>query len=160
MREIHKYKQMKLIINLIGLVILTIALSSCSAYKSVDIGGVDNVQFKGMVDNKVSIELLVPITNPNAYKIKIKSMDLDITINGKYLGKMKNSEEIVIPAKSNEIQNLPVDIYVKNMLASMSTMYKMRKSGKFEMEIAGTMKVKAFLHNKTIEVSEKQVVSL
>ena len=146
--------------NILGIVLISIVLSSCNAYESVDIGGVDNVNFKGMVDNKVSLELLVPITNPNAYKIKIKSMDLDVTINGKYLGKLKNADEIVIPAKSDEIQNFPVDIYVKNMLASMSSLYKMRKSGKFEMEIEGTMKVKAFLHSKTIEVSEKQSVSL
>ena len=145
---------------ILGVLLITILFSSCNAYKSVNIGGVDNVDFKGMVDNKINLELKVPITNPNGYKIKITSMDLDVTINGKYLGKMKNVEDIIIPKKSDEIQNFPVNIYVKNLLGSMSAFYRMRKMKSFEMQIEGTIKVKAMMRSKTIEVSEKQNVSL
>lgn len=146
--------------NLIGLILLIIVLSSCNAYKSVDIGYIENVNFKGMVDNKISLELQVPVTNPNGYKIKIKSMDLDVTINGSYLGKMKNTSEIVIPAKSDEVHNFLVDIYVKNVLSSMASMYKLRKAKSLEMQIEGTIKVKALLNSKTIKVSEKQSVTM
>jgi len=155
-----KEKRMKRIINLIGLILLTVVLSSCNAYKSVNIGDIENVNFKGMIDNKISLELQVPVTNPNGYKIKIKSMDLDVTINGSYLGKLKNTGEIVIPAKSDEIQNFPVEIYVKNALASMASLYKLRKAKSLEMKIEGTIKVKALLSTKTIKVSEKQDVSI
>ncbi len=151
---------MKRIINLIGLILITVVLSSCNAYKSVNIGDIDSVNFKGMIDNKISLELQVPVTNPNGYKIKIKSMDLDITVNGSYLGKLKNTIEIVIPAKSDEIQNFPVEIYVKNALASMASMYKLRKAKSLEMQIEGTIKVKALLNSKTIKVSEKQDVNI
>ena len=146
--------------NIAGLLVLIIVLSSCNAYKSVNIGDVSNVNFKGMVDNKISLELSVPVTNPNNYKIKIKDMDLDVTINGKYLGKMKNANEIVIPSKSDEVQVFPVDIHVSNLLTSMSSLYKMRKAKSFEMQIEGKIKVKALLKSKTIEVSEIQNVSL
>lgn len=146
--------------NIAGLIGLFIILSSCNVYKSVDIGSIENVNFKGMVDNKISLELQVPVTNPNGYKIKIKEMDLDVTINGKYLGKMKNADEIIIPAKSSDIQIFPVDIHVKNILTSMSSLYKIRKSKSFEMQIEGTIKVKALLNSKTIKVSEKQSVTI
>lgn len=142
------------------LVLISIVLSSCNAYKTVDIGDVNKVDFKGMVDNKISFELEVPVKNPNGYKIKIKSMDLDVSINGNYIGKMNNPNEIIIPAKSDEIQSFPVDIHVKNALASMALFYKMRKERVFEMEIVGTIKVKALLRTKTIKVSEKQSVSM
>ncbi len=146
--------------NIAGLIVLFIILSSCKAYKSVDIGYIENVNFKGMVDNKISLELQVPITNPNGYKIKIKSMDLDVTVNGSYLGKMKNTNEIIIPAKSDEVHNFLVDIYVKNVLSSMASMYKLRKAKSLEMQIEGTIKVKALLNGKTIKVSEKQSVTM
>ncbi|MCD4834350.1 MAG: LEA type 2 family protein [Bacteroidales bacterium] len=146
--------------NIAGLIVLFIILSSCDAYKSVDIGDIENVNFKGMVDNKISLELQVPVTNPNGYKIKIKSMDLDVTINGSYLGKLKNSSEIIIPAKSDEVHNFLVDIYVKNALSSIASMYKLRKAKNLEMQIEGTIKVKALLNSKTIKVSEKQDVSI
>ena len=146
--------------TIFGVFLITILFSSCNVYKSVNIGDVDNVDFKGLVDNKVNLELKVPVTNPNGYKIKITSMDLDVTVNGKYLGKMKNAEVIIIPKKSDEIHSFPVNIYVKNLLGSMSVLYKMRKMKSFEMQIEGTIKVKAMLRSKTIEVSEKQRISL
>lgn len=147
-------------LNIVVFILFVGLLSSCSIYKQVDIGGVNNVDFKGMVDNKVKLQLKVPIENPNAYKLKIKDMDLDVHINGKYLGKMKNSKEIVVEKKSNQVQDFPVEIHVKNMLGSMGLFYKLRKSSSVEMKIEGTIKVKAVMRTKTIKVSEVQNISL
>ncbi len=47
--------------NILIAILVVIVLSGCNAYKAVDIGGVDNVDFKGMVDNKISLQLKVPI---------------------------------------------------------------------------------------------------
>lgn len=146
--------------KIVVLILITITLSSCNAYKMVNIGDVQKVDFKGMVNNKISLELQVPVSNPNTYKIKIKSMDLDVSINGSYIGKMKNPNQIIIPPKSNDIQVFIVDVYVKNALASMASLYKIRNSRSFEMEIIGTIKVKALVRGKTIQVSEKQQVSI
>ena len=151
---------MKRVINLIPLILVVFILTGCSIYKTVDIGDVNNVDFKGMVDNKVNLNLKVPISNPNGYKIKIKSMNLDLKINGNYIGKMTIADVIVIPKKSEEVQVFPVEIIVKNPLASMATMYKLRNAKSFEMDINGTIKVKALLNSKIIKVSEKQRVRL
>ncbi len=51
--------------KILGLIVVSIILSSCNAFKNVEIGDVNNVNFKGMVDNKISLELQIPITNPN-----------------------------------------------------------------------------------------------
>ena len=144
----------------LAILFIVLILSSCNAYKTVNFTGVDHVEFKGMMNNKISLELNVPIENPNWYKLKIKSMDFDVRVNGSYLGKMKNGEEIVIPAKSDTLQVFPVDIYVKNLFGAMSTLNKMRNSRSVEMQIEGSMKVKALLSSKTIEISEKQRISL
>ena len=146
--------------RIIGVLLITVLLSSCDTYKSVQIGDIVDVSFKGMVDNKISLELQVPISNPNGYKIKIKSMDLDASINGDYLGKIKNSEEIIIPKKSDQVHTLSVDVIMKNPLAGMAIFYRLRKASRFDMEIKGTIKVKALLKGKTIEVSEKQSISI
>ncbi len=146
--------------KILGLLIIIVVFTSCNAYKTVNITGVEKVVFKGMVDNKISLELKIPIENPNWYKIKIKSMDFDVRVNGSYLGKMKNSKEIIIPAKSDSLQVFPVEIHVKNFLSSMSILYKLRNANSVDMEIEGKMKVRALLSGKTIEISEKQRVSL
>jgi LEA14-like dessication related protein len=151
---------MKRVIKLIPLILVVFILTGCSIYKSVDIGEVNNVDFKGMKDNKVILNLKVPISNPNGYKIKIKSMDLDLKINGSYIGKMTIDNDIVIPPKSDEVHEFSVVIIVRNPLASMATMYKMRNSKSFDMEMDGTIKVKALIRSKIIKVSEKQRVKL
>jgi LEA14-like dessication related protein len=151
---------MKKIKNTLKIVLVIILLNGCNAYKSINITGVDQVEFKGMIDNKISLLLKVPIENPNWYRIRIKSMDFNVTINGAYLGKMRNAEQIIIPGKSDTLQTFPVDIYVKNLFGAMSTLNKMRKSKSVEMQIEGDMKVRALLTGKTIKVSEKQRVSL
>ncbi len=87
-------------------------------------------------------------------------MDLDISVNGNYIGKMKNAQDVVILSKSNDVHHVVVDIYMKNALASMATFYKLRNSKNFEMQIDGTIKAKALLRAKTIKVSEKQMVSI
>lgn len=144
----------------LAILFIVLILSSCNAYKTVNFTGVKHVEFKGMMNNKISLELSVPIENPNWYKLKIKSMDFDVRVNGSYLGKMKNGKEIIIPAKSDTLQVFPVDIYVKNLFGAMSTLNKMRNSRSVEMQIEGSMKVKALLSSKTIEISEKQRISL
>ena len=156
----NKKKYLNQIIKIAGLIIIIIAISSCNVYKSINIGDIDNVSFKGMVENKISLKLQVPVSNPNSFKIKIKSMDLDLTLNGNYLGKMKNAKEIIIPPKSDQVQDLDVDIYVKNALSSMATLYRLRKANNVEMQIDGTIKIKALLKTKSIKVSEKQIVSI
>ncbi len=149
---------MKKIINLISLILIVIVLSSCSVYKSVDIGDVNDVAFKGMVNNRVNVNMKIPITNPNRFKIKIKSMDLDLKINGNYIGKMTIADEIVIPPKSEDVQEFPVEIIVKNPLASMAVMYKLRNAKRFEMELDGTIKVKAFIDYLKPLVGELPIV--
>lgn len=151
---------MQKLLKLIQLLLIVFILSGCSIYKSMDIGDVNNVDFKGMIDNKVSLNMKIPISNPNAYKIRLKSMDLDLKINGNYIGKMTIANEIVIPPKSEELQEFPVEIIVRNPLAAMTSMYKIRNAKSFEMDINGTIKVKALLRSKKIEVSEKQTVKM
>ena len=151
---------MKIIQNTIKILLITILLTSCNAYKSINITGVEGVEFKGMMNNKISLELKVPIENPNWYKIKIKSMDFDVTVNGSFLGTMKNSQQIVIPSKSDTLQVFPVDIYVKNLFGAMSTLNTIRRSKSVDMQIEGSMKVRALLSGKTVKISEKQRVSL
>ena len=70
------------------LVLIILSLSSCSVYKSIDVGDITDVKFRGMTDNKILLDLKIPITNPNNFNLKIKSLDLDISVNGKYMGKM------------------------------------------------------------------------
>ena len=152
-------KYIKGIINLKFFVIILV-VSGCSVYKSIDVGKISDVNFRGMVDNKISLELKVPVKNPNNFNLKIKEIDLDVTINGKYLGKMKNDTLIVIPKNFDGVKVFPVEIEVANILSSAMSFYKLKRAKQLDIAIDGNIVARSFLHNKTIKVSEKQTVGL
>jgi LEA14-like dessication related protein len=154
---IMRYLKIKIALHLVSFVFL---LSSCTIYKSIDVGDINDVRFKGMVDNKINLDLKVPINNPNNFKLKIKELDLDISLNGKYIGKMKNDTLIIIPKNYEGISTFPVEIQVENILSSAMLFYKLKKTKQVEILIEGKIIAKSFLHGKTIKVSEKQTIDL
>ncbi|OFX90327.1 MAG: hypothetical protein A2W99_08275 [Bacteroidetes bacterium GWF2_33_16] len=142
------------------LVLIILSLSSCSVYKSIDVGDITDVKFRGMTDNKILLDLKIPITNPNNFNLKIKSLDLDISVNGKYMGKMKNDSLIIIPKKFNGVKNFPVVIEVDNILSSAMSFYKLKNARQVDIGLDGKIIAKSFLHKKTVKVSEKQTIDL
>ena len=152
-----KYTKSK--ISLILLFIILI-FSGCDVYKSVDVGYINDVRFKRMADNKISLDLNVPISNPNNFKLKIKSIDFDVSVNGSYIGKMKNDSLIVVPKQFDGIQSFPVEIQLENLLSNAMMLYKLKKGKQVEVKVDGEIIVKAFLHKKRINVSEKQLVDI
>ncbi|MCG8411976.1 MAG: LEA type 2 family protein [Bacteroidales bacterium] len=146
--------------NLVVLVLSVVLLSSCGFYNSVEVGDVKNIELKGMANNILSLKLDVHIKNPNGYKLKIKKMNVDVTINKQYLGTMTIQKPVIVPKKSDQSHSFFVDVEIKNMLAGMSMFYKMKKMKNVELELKGKMKVKAMMRNKTIDISEKHSVNL
>jgi len=157
MKSKMRYLKNKITLQLIVLILL---LSGCNVYKSVEVGDINDVRFRGMVDNKINLDLKVPISNPNNFNLKIKELDLDISVNGKYIGKMKNDTLIVIPKKYEGVTTFPVEIQVENILSSAMSFYKLKNAKQVEILIEGKIIAKSFLHRKTIKVSEKQTVNL
>jgi len=152
-----KYAKSKIFLSLLFIVMI---FSGCDVYKSVDVGDINDVKFKKMADNKISLDLNVPISNPNNLKLKIKSLDLDVSVNGSYIGKMKNDSLIVVPKQFDGIQSFPVEIQLENLLSNAMMLYKLKKGKQVEIKVDGEIIVKAFLHNKRIKVSEKQLVDI
>jgi LEA14-like dessication related protein len=152
-----RYFKNKIALLLFSIILL---LSGCNVYKSVEVGDINDVKLKGMVDNRITLDLKVPINNPNNFKLRIKELDLDISVNGKYLGKMKNDTLITIPKKYDGVTTFPVEIQVENILSSAMSFYKLKNAKQVEILIEGKIIAKSFLHRKTIKVSERQTINL
>ncbi|MDX9695658.1 MAG: LEA type 2 family protein [Bacteroidales bacterium] len=139
---------------------LIVLITSCNIYKTVDVGDVNDVKFRGMAGNKLSLDLKVPISNPNNFKLKIKSLDFDISVNDRFIGKMKNDTLIIVPKHFDGVQDFPVYVQLDNLLTNAMMFYKLKKEKQVEIKVEGEIIVKSFLHNKKIKVSEKQVVDI
>ena len=146
--------------QILSIFLLTVLISGCSSVKDIQIGDIKDVRFKSIENNRVNLELEVPIKNPGSFKIKIVEMDFDISVNGKHLGKMTNPDDIIIPSKSDNIQIFPVQLELSNFLSGALSLYRLRNMKNFEMQITGKVKARSFLYIKTIDVDEKHMINL
>lgn len=78
------------------------ALSSCTLYKEIEVSEVKDVRFKGFDEKGIVAEVVVEITNPNAYKLKAQAGSIDVKLNGKPAGTVAFDQEYIIPKKSKE----------------------------------------------------------
>ena len=151
-------KHFRLFITII--IVITFILSGCSSVKDIEIGEIENVEFKGLYNNLAKLELTIPVSNPSNFKINIIDMNLDISINGKHLGKMTNLQKVVIPSRSEENLIFPVQIELSNLLSGALSLYKLRNTKNFEMQVNGSIKARSLLHFKTIDIKETHMVNL
>jgi len=147
-------------INLIfSILILFFIMTGCSSMKEIQLGDIKDVRIRSIENNRVGLELDLPVTNPGNLKIRIIDMNFDIAANGKHLGKMTNREKIVIPSNFDDIYTFPVEVELSNILAGAVSLYRLRNMKNFEIQITGKVKGRSFLYVKTIDVDEKHRVS-
>ena len=130
--------------RLIVLALLVVAFSSCGNLKGIVVSKVNNVQVSSLEGNKVNIDLVANIENPNKRKIKIKKMDLDAVLGKQQLGKLTLKDKVIIPKNYNGDVPATIVLELKNMLMGGSVLLsgnpeklaaKIRISGKIRVKV-------------------------
>ncbi|OFX17676.1 MAG: hypothetical protein A2033_09360 [Bacteroidetes bacterium GWA2_31_9] len=135
------------------LLLFTTTLISCED-KEVQIGDIEGVKVVEMTKSKVTLELMIPINNPNNTKFKVTNIDLDINLNGTDLGKVKELKNIKIPANSNETHSFLVEVEFSKILAGgLNILGSLMNKGKTKVKLKGKIHVKSFMLGKTIDVN-------
>ena len=130
--------------RLIVLALLVVAFSSCGNLKGIVVSTVNNVQVSSLEGNKVNIDLVANIENPNKRKIKIKKMDLDAVLGKQQLGKLTLKDKVIIPKNYNGDVPATIVLELKNILMGGSVLLsgnpeklaaKIRISGKIRVKV-------------------------
>jgi LEA14-like dessication related protein len=88
--------------------LLTLLLSSCLGYKEVVLQEVKNIEVRSMDAKGVSILLEAVIENPNGYRIKAMDPDVDLFLNGKFIGKGHLDSTLVLEKRSTNTYSIPL----------------------------------------------------
>ena len=150
------------VINKIGFVIVffSFVISACVFIKPVHIAEIKSIQIEKLSVSSAKLELNLEIENPNFVNIKITGIDLDVSIENESLGKINDLEEFEIPANSNEIVKVKLDVSFSNLFAKALKIVKLLSQSDAKVKLSGTIETKAFFINKKIKVDEEDIVSL
>jgi len=147
---------MKILFYLIATLIL---LNSCNI-KEVEIGNIDGVNIKKLTKEQLSLELNVPVKNNNNFAFTISDINIDLSLGNVNLGKINKTQKIKIPANSNQIQNVGVDIKFDNLSGNPLSFISSVLKNKVELKAKGYIKVRKFIFTKKFNIDENQAVKL
>ncbi len=148
------------LLNIATILALILLLSGCLEYEEVDFKGVQNFGIENRTSEQILIRLDIKVENPNTYNITIKPATLDISINGKYAGKTKMKEKIVLKKNTTGVYPLYLQAKTKDIMGALTGSLGAMLSGRVKVGIKGNVKAKAYGVGKKFYLNEEQTVSL
>ena len=85
---------------------------------------------------------------------------LDIYINGKYAGKTKMKDKIVLKKKTTGVYPFYLQAKTKDLMAAATSSLGTMLSGKVKLGIKGNIKAKAYGVGKKFYINEEETISL
>lgn len=105
-------------LQLLAGIVLVYTLSSCSKPQPPQYAGYENFRLeKASVSNSI-LATDVKLYNPNSYNLQLKSADLEVYFNDKFLGRSTLDSLITLPAKDTAMFPVRMQASAKDLLSN------------------------------------------
>ncbi len=135
--------------------------TSCNIYKEVEVKEVRDVRLTEFGSDGLKAEVDVVVENPNSFKLKVTDSDLDVSVNGTNVGKVKLGEKLIIDKSSTNLYTLhfksDYDDLSPQFLQSLITLIFVNYA---EFSAQGYVKGRALMVSKKVKVDLKEKVNL
>ncbi|MBN2274893.1 MAG: LEA type 2 family protein [Bacteroidales bacterium] len=135
-------------------------LSSCKNIDDIELKGVDTFIFQGFENNIVYFSAGLNVNNPSGVNFKIREVNLKTVANGDFLGTLNCTDNVRIEARTDSVYRVPMSLKLANIFSGASTLYKISRQSKVNLEVKGYIRVRTFMISRKIEVSESQVLDV
>jgi LEA14-like dessication related protein len=125
---------------------------ACTGLKEIKIGSPRNIEVKGFENNKLSLEIILPVENPNPYKVKVKDADIRIMNGDTELGKVVQMNDMAVAGKSARDYPLQVTVELTGLKGNIFSIYKIFAGKKNNIRITGKIKAGYLLYRKTVNI--------
>ncbi len=142
------------------LFLLVFLLPACSIIKQVSIGKIEGIDFSIGTDGSLIIIADIPVKNPNAFKLKVQSLEADVIINNIEFGYLKSDKEIIIAANADKVYKLEAELVFKDAIAGVFSLLKIAKAKSIVLNVKGFGKVKALFITKKQDFEYNETVKL
>ncbi len=142
--------------SLLFLVVL-FSFSSCHVYKDVEVKEILDVKILEFTNEGADCEVYVTVFNPNNYKITLTESHVDLFFEGKPLGHVQLTDQIVIPKLSQTTIMMKCIADKESLQAILGNVLALLFKTEYALEGKGYIKGKAMFISKNvpIEFSEK-----
>lgn len=139
-----------------------ICLTGCGQMEEVKFGKIQGAKLINADLKKLQAEFQVVITNPNSFGFTVTKSDMDLSLNGKKLGKVKLSDRVHIKAKSDEPYTFKIESDLSESgMGGLPALLGLIQSKSPRVKLQGHLKVRTFLFfSKKIPVDVEQVIPL
>ncbi|MGQ9846925.1 MAG: LEA type 2 family protein [Bacteroidales bacterium] len=134
-------------------------LTSCKI-NEVEVKRFESVKFNNIGENKVNLELMIPVVNPNKFGFTIADIRLDLAINGKEIGSVKKTTKLRIPAKSNQTYPVGIELNIDKAVGNISSLSASLLKNRIGIKAKGYIKARKFIFTKKIPVDQNENVKI
>jgi LEA14-like dessication related protein len=109
---------LKKMMKRIGIILFAafVALSSCKQPKELVYEGMGNFSIKQAGAKQTTLSMNISLYNPNKYKLKLKSADVDAFLNGNHIGKMNVTDAYELAASDTTSLPVMLNVDLQNIL--------------------------------------------
>jgi LEA14-like dessication related protein len=145
---------------LLALLISCIAISSCKSIKPVEITNVSKLEINANKPTEAHVSAVIELNNPNNFELLIRAADIDVYIQGIYLGKLEIPDSLHLQKKGRVNTKFKVKIKTSALLAIGMNVLSGVKDGYFEMQFKGTFYSEFLWFKRNIKIDRKEKVQL
>ena len=133
---------------------------SCSSVEEVRIGPATGIEINGFSGKQVSFKVMIKIENPNRQSFTLSTLDLDVLLNGIYIGKIKSTEKVNIPRRSGKVYAFPLSAELKSLSLSVFALTNLFLHRYIDVELKGMAKINSGLMRKKFPINEQERIQL
>jgi len=138
-------------IKWMAVIVLLAILSGCGKPKDLKFGMAHNVAVKSFSTSGITLEAVLPIENPNGYRINAKDADMSLMAGDKEIAHIKQNLPVTLPgnSKGEYTINATISLSDGNIMSAMNVF----NSGA-DLSLNGTVNVSSFMMHKNLQVHQ------
>jgi LEA14-like dessication related protein len=135
---------------------------SCGDIKEVEFGKIESARLLNTNIKELEAELSVRIKNANSFGFTVTKSDLNLSVNGKSLGKVKLKDNVHVKGNSDEPHTFTIKSDLSESgLGGLPALMSIIQSRSPRVKLEGYLKVRTFLFfSKKIPVDIEQSIPL
>jgi len=124
-------------------------LTSCQVYKDVTVESVRQLEFQEIGAQGVEGTLKVTINNPNRFSVELTDADIDLSLQGRKVARVRLAEHLLVPKQSKNEHLLKIKGTEANFEAALSSGFAILFAE--EILIGG----EGYVEGKALKISKK-----